>query len=44
MDLFNVQRMSPECKLYQLYFERIKHHRADPPGPGWDGVTVFTTK
>jgi adenylate cyclase len=44
MDLFNVQRMSPECKLYQLYFGRIKQYRADPPGPGWDGVAVFTTK
>ena len=44
MDLFNVQRMSPDCKLYQLYFERIKHCRADPPGPDWDGVTAFTTK
>ena len=44
MDLFNAQRMSPECRLYQLYFERIKQYRADPPGPGWDGVAVFTTK
>ena len=44
MDLFNAQRMSPECKLYQLYFERIKACRADPPGPGWDGVTAFKTK
>ena len=44
MDLFNVQRMSPECKLYQLYFERIKECRADPPGPDWDGVTTFKTK
>ena len=44
MDLFNAQRMSPECKLYQLYFERIKECRADPPGPDWDGVTTFKTK
>ncbi|MFH1603295.1 MAG: adenylate/guanylate cyclase domain-containing protein, partial [Pseudomonadota bacterium] len=44
MDLFNAQRMSPECKLYQLYFERIKQCRADPPGENWDGVTAFTTK
>jgi adenylate cyclase len=44
MDLFNVQRMSPECKLYDLYFERIKQCRADPPGPDWDGVTAFKTK
>jgi len=44
MDLFNAQRTSPECKLYQLYFERIKQCRADPPGPDWDGVTAFKTK
>ena len=44
MDLFNAQRMSPECKLYELYFERIKQCRADPPGPEWDGVTAFKTK
>jgi adenylate cyclase len=44
MDLFNLQRMSPDCKLYQLYFERIKQCRADPPAPDWDGVTAFKTK
>jgi adenylate cyclase len=44
MDLFNLQRMSPQCKLYELYFERIKECRADPPGPDWDGVTAFKTK
>ena len=44
MDLFNAQRLSPECKLYQLYFERIKECRIDPPGPNWDGVTTFKTK
>ena len=44
MDLFNLQRMSPAPKLYQLYFERIKQCRSDPPGPDWDGVTAFKTK
>jgi adenylate cyclase len=44
MDLFNLQRMSPESKLYQVYFERIKQCRIDPPGPDWDGVTAFKTK
>ncbi len=44
MDLFNAQRMSPESKLYQLYFERIKQCRIDPPGSDWDGVTTFKTK
>ena len=44
MNLFNAQKMSPECKLYQLYFERIQQCRIEPPGPGWDGVTAFKTK
>jgi adenylate cyclase len=44
MDLLNAQRMSPECKLYELYFERIKQCRIDPPSPNWDGVTAFKTK
>ena len=44
MDLLNAQRMSPDCKLYELYFERIKQCRIDPPGPNWDGVTAFKTK
>ncbi|MYN08318.1 CHASE2 domain-containing protein [Pseudoduganella aquatica] len=30
--------------LYQLYLERVAHHRAHPPGAGWDGVTTFDTK
>ena len=44
MNLLNAQRTSPECKLYQLYFERIKQCRIDPPGSDWDGVTAFKTK
>jgi adenylate cyclase len=44
MNLFNAQRMSPDCKLYQLYFERINQCRIDAPGPNWDGVTAFKTK
>jgi adenylate cyclase len=34
----------PGRHLYHLYLERIAHLRADPPGPGWDGVTTFKTK
>jgi adenylate cyclase len=44
MDLFNLQRMAPGSRLYELYFERIKQCRDDPPGPDWDGVTAFKTK
>ncbi len=44
MELSNAQRMSPECRLYQLYLERVGQCRIDPPGPDWDGVTAFKTK
>ena len=30
--------------LCDLYDERIDALEQDPPGPGWDGVTKFTTK
>ncbi|MBE0614777.1 MAG: adenylate/guanylate cyclase domain-containing protein [Burkholderiales bacterium] len=42
--LSDLQRMSPECKLYPLYLERVQQCRIDPPGPDWDGVTAFKTK
>ncbi len=35
---------SPQMKLYELYLERVAHFRANPPGEGWDGVFIFTTK
>ena len=43
-DLLKAQNMSPQCKLYQLYLERVGQCRIDPPGPDWDGVTAFKTK
>ncbi len=30
--------------LYALYAERIRHFRAHPPPPDWDGVFTFDTK
>lgn len=30
--------------VYDLYEERIKAYKRDPPGPDWDGVFVATTK
>jgi hypothetical protein len=29
---------------YAIFAERIRVYRADPPGPGWDGVFRATTK
>ena len=42
--LLNLQRMRPDCQLYQTYVERIEHYRREPPEPGWDGVTKFAAK
>lgn len=34
----------PDSTLYALYAARVAHYRAQPPGPGWDGVTSFESK
>ena len=44
LNLFNLSRMNPDLRLYQLYTERIQAWRENPPGEGWDGVTTFETK
>ncbi len=43
-ELSKAQQMSPQCKLYQLYAERIRQCRIEPPGANWDGVTTYKTK
>ncbi len=44
LQLFNLQKMSPQAKLYQVYAERVVYFRNNPPGSDWDGVFVFKTK
>ncbi len=44
LQLFNLQKMSPQAKLYQVYAERVAYFRSNPPGTDWDGVFVFKTK
>ncbi|MDP2852419.1 MAG: adenylate/guanylate cyclase domain-containing protein [Gallionella sp.] len=44
MQLLDLQKAAPDCRLYPLYLERIAHFRAEPPGTDWDGVLVFHTK
>ena len=34
----------PAVALYPLYLERALALRAQPPGPAWDGTTVYDTK
>jgi adenylate cyclase len=42
--LFNLQRLYPGAPLYSFYSQRVARYRAEPPPPGWDGVTTFKTK
>ena len=44
MDLFNLQRMNPDCELYKVFSGKIADKRRNPPAPDWDGVTVFDEK
>ena len=44
LQLFNLSRLAPEARLYQLYLERVALLRKSPPGTDWDGVTTFETK
>ncbi|MBI3903158.1 MAG: adenylate/guanylate cyclase domain-containing protein [Nitrosomonadales bacterium] len=44
LQLYNLQRLYPECNLYGVYAERVAHYRNDPPGADWDGVFVFQAK
>lgn len=41
--LLNLTRIKPRY-LYELYSLRVAHLRKEPPGEGWDGVTIFETK
>lgn len=44
LQLYNLRRQAPDCRLYVLYTERVATLRASPPGENWDGVTTFQTK
>ena len=44
LQLYNLARREPGCRLYALYAERIVTLRADPPEEDWGGVTNFQTK
>lgn len=39
-----LQRLYPECHLYELYAKRVAHFHEHSPGANWDGSFVFTTK
>ncbi len=44
LQLFNLQKMYPNTKLYQVYAERVDYFRKNLPATDWDGVFVFKTK
>lgn len=44
VQLYNLSRQEPDCRLYHLYAERVARLRQEPPGEGWDGVTTFESK
>jgi len=44
LQLMNLQRISPNVGLYNVYIERIEYFRKNPPAADWDGVSVFQVK
>jgi len=44
VQLLNLRKMAPDSELYGLFIQRIAHHRAHPPGEGWDGVWTIESK
>jgi adenylate cyclase len=44
LQLFNLLKIAPHTKLYEVYAERVAYYRNNPPGENWDGVFVFKTK
>ncbi|MBN1664271.1 MAG: adenylate/guanylate cyclase domain-containing protein [Deltaproteobacteria bacterium] len=42
--LLELQKTFPDKYLYNLYLDRIRYFRSEPPEAGWDGVFKFTTK
>ena len=40
----NLQKMSPQRFLYEMYIERVVYFRQNPPGEGWDGVFTHRRK
>jgi adenylate cyclase len=44
VSLLNLQRMNPDCGLYQVYAGNVSDKRRNPPPSNWDGVTVFDEK
>ncbi len=44
VNILNLQRMNPECHLYDLYAQRVSENRRTTVPADWNGVTVFDEK
>lgn len=44
MNLLNLERTHPDCRLYWLCADRVAQMRRNPVPAGWDGVTAFDDK
>jgi len=44
VQLLALRNRVPDSELYGFFIERIAHHRAHPPGEGWDGAWTFESK
>ena len=44
MQFLNVQKMSEDRLIYQIYIDRITQYRQSPPAEDWDEVFTHTTK
>jgi adenylate cyclase len=44
LQLMNLQRMSPDTALYEIYTRRVINFRKNPPSADWDGVFDVQTK
>jgi adenylate cyclase len=44
LQLYNLLKIAPGTRLYEVYAERVSYYRNNPPGENWDGVFVFKTK
>ena len=44
LQLFNLLKVAPEARLYQLYLDHIRIFRSNPPGRNWDGAFTFEHK
>jgi len=43
-EIFSLNQLDPERKIYQIYLDRIMNYRNSPPAKDWDGSFTHTTK